>query len=102
MTNQDKLEFVRDKLSQEEMLIQLAEECNELSQACLKVVRMGSHNPPNITCKDLDANFTEELADVLLCIKVLPKFVVVEEELNEIADYKLNRWVNRLNGDWSE
>lgn len=99
---QCKIEFVRNKLTADEMLIQLAEECNELAQACLKVVRMGSGNPPKKTPKEMDSAFEEELADVQLCIEILPEFVREESELEEIKEYKLNRWVQRLNGDYSE
>ncbi len=98
-----KIEFVQKELRQDEILIQLAEECNELAQACLKIVRWGSPNLPNKTAKELDADFMEELADVQLCMEMLPEFVIEEEnEINEIKEHKLNRWVNRLNGDYSE
>ena len=44
MTEEEKIKFVREKLTAKEMLIRLAEECNELSQACLKLVRNGTQN----------------------------------------------------------
>ena len=82
------------------MLIQLAEECNALAQACLKIARSGTQNLPNKTAKELDSAFMEELADVQLFMEMLPEFVIGEEaEINEIKEYKLNRWVQRLNTD---
>ena len=98
-----KIELVQKELRQDEILIQLAEECNELAQACLKIVRYGTPNLPNKTAKELDSDFMEELADVQLCMEILPEFVIGEEaEISEIKEYKLNRWVQRLNGAYSE
>ena len=98
MTEEEKIKFVREKLTAKEMLIQLAEECNELAQACLKIVRNGTQNQSNKTLKELESDFMEELADVQLCMEMLPEFVIGEEaEINEIKEYKLNRWVQRLN-----
>lgn len=97
-----KIKLVQKELRQYEILIQLAEECNELAQACLKIVRWGTPNLTNKTAKELDSDFMEELADVQLCMEMLPEFVIEETEINEIKEYKLNRWVQRLNGDYSE
>lgn len=102
MMEEEKIKFVREKLSAKEMLIQLAEECNELSQACLKLVRNGTRNQSNKTLNELDSDFMEELADVQLCIQIFPEYVRSEPELDEIKEYKLNRWVQRLNEYYSE
>ena len=96
MTEEEKIKFVREKLTAKEMLIQLAEECNELSQVCLKLVRNGTQNQSNKTLKELDSDFMEGLADVQLCIQIFPKRVRNKTELDEIKEYKLNRWVQRL------
>lgn len=54
---------VRDRL------IQLAEECSELAQAALKVVRTlpSSMNPTPVRSDDAMANMYEEFGDVLMC-----------------------------------
>ena len=92
MTEEEKIEFVRENLTPKEMLIQLAEECNELAQACLQLVRNGTKNQSNKTLDELDSNFMKELADVQLCIQIFPEYVRDEQELDEIKEYKLNRW----------
>ena len=102
MESERKMQFVRKSLTAEELLIQLAEECAELSQACLKIVRVSGNNPPKGNLRDLDASFTEELADVQLCMAMLPHYMKDDEAIENIKEHKLNRWCNRLRGDWEE
>ncbi len=104
MTNQEKLDCIIAKLTSDEIAVQAMEECAELQQALSKFFRITSaNNHSNETNEAIYKNITEEVADVFLCLKVLADdgFYAMDE-VEQIADYKLNRWVNRLNGDWTE
>lgn len=72
---------------------QLAEESSELAQACLKKARkLRSENYTPKTMDEIDANLIEEYTDVILSAEVCDLYF--DEQLK---DYKLNRWVERLN-----
>lgn len=105
MDQEDKIQTLFNFLSETDIRLQLSEECNELTQACLKVIRFYSnHNKP----KEHDLfklleNEVEEIADVLLIIRVMEVAEMIDiEEIEKIAEHKLERWINRLYGDWSE
>lgn len=91
--------YVRNELTETDILLQIAEECGELAQASCKLARinLGSNPTPKTkeaACKDL----MEEIADVLLCCDAL--FVGHESEatkmLKDKKAYKLSRWYNRV------
>ena len=91
-------EYIRECLSREELLTQLAEECAELSKAALKLRRAyNGGNPTPMTRADAYNNLIEEIADVTLCIEVLG-FNSPENLYNigQIWEEKLSRWANRL------
>lgn len=105
MDQRDKIQTLFNFLSETDIRLQLSEECNELTQACLKVIRYYSnHNKP----KEHDLfklleNEVEEIADVLLVIRIMEEAEIIDMcEVEKIARTKLKRWVDRLNGDWSE
>lgn len=77
-------------------LIQLAEECSELSQACLKMVRqMDGQTPvPEMDCK---MHLLEEIADVTLCSKILTS-KADDRIVKGIMMQKAKRWEMRLDG----
>lgn len=89
-------EFVRDHLSEEELLAQLAEEASELAQAALKLRRaLDGRNPTPVPVDEARACLSEEVADVMLCLQVL-KVSTQTHDLEGLKYRKLDRWVGRL------
>ena len=94
----DNIKYIRENLSREELLTQLAEECAELSKAALKLRRVyNGDNPTPMTRADAYNNLIEEIADVTLCVEVLG-FNSPENLYNigQIWEEKLSRWEQRL------
>lgn len=90
-------------LGSDDVLIQLAEESSELSQSCLKIVRNNGRNKAKVTILKSYDNLHEEIADVLVALRILQEYDLIDmERVEEIADKKLVRWSNRLLGDWEE
>jgi NTP pyrophosphatase (non-canonical NTP hydrolase) len=89
-------DFIRSKVSREELWAQLAEEAIELAHAALKIRRaIGDANPTPVRPADAYAAVMEELADVTLLVNVL----ALEADLAKgtaISNYKLLRWRDRL------
>ncbi len=87
--------FVRNTLSERELLEQLAEECNELAKASLKLIRanqMSENVTPTSKIKAYD-NFIEEQKDVISVLWLLTR----NERYAYIDGYpKLERWAKRL------
>lgn len=94
------LEEIRSKLKTDDVVIQLTEECCELSQALMKYLRLYSANPPKADEYDVLNNIREEIADVELALEQLPSDLNNREAVNTWKEYKIERWVKRLNGDW--
>lgn len=92
----DALAIIQDKLSQEELLAQLAEEAVELAHAALKLRRVyDGTNPTPVKRSAAFANLKEEIADVQLLITVLD-LDRHGPEYYRIGAAKLKRWVARL------
>lgn len=73
----------------------LAEECTELAQAALKMIRAKTYDTP-VSEQVARERMIEECADVILCIKsVLTKEQL--EGVQSIETRKLVRWEQRLN-----
>lgn len=90
----DPFEYIRDRLPQEELLAQLAEECAELGKAALKLRRVyDGTNPTPVKRSEAYDNLIEEISDVLLCLDVLQ---LKTHEIIRISTNKMVRWVNRL------
>ena len=90
-------EIIKTYLDRRTMLEQLAEECTELAQASLKLIRAEglSNNHTPITLEQADLNLKEEIQDVISVIKLL--FPEDELNLDNIDEYpKYARWVERL------
>ena len=69
-----------EKIGKEQMLLQTAEECTELAQACLKMARkMNGKNPTDKSFKTLQANLEEEITDVMICLEELTDAECVDE-----------------------
>lgn len=94
----DPITFVRDTLPQEELLCQLAEECNELAKAALKLRRTYSNlNPTPIKRREALNNLLEEVADVKLCLMVAGyEDVTTLIRTNRIMSEKAQRWAGRI------
>lgn len=88
--------MIKSKIGKPAVLEQLAEECCELAQISLKRARiLRGENPTPKTITETDANFLEEIADVLTCISVIAD----ELDMNKVRNVqkkKLNRWKKRI------
>ena len=94
------LDVVRNRLSDPELLAQLAEEAAELAQAALKMRRViDGSNPTPVTFQEAHDNILEEICDVETCVAALlyntPTAVKVRADLRAV---KLERWAGRLMG----
>ena len=88
-------EYVRDTLPDRDLLEQLAEECNELSKASLKLIRAigDSENPTPIGQVEAYDNFIEEQKDVISVLWLLTN----SDRYAYIDSYpKMERWAKRL------
>ena len=88
-------EYVRDTLPDRDLLEQLAEECNELSKASLKLIRAigDSKNPTPIGQVEAYDNFIEEQKDVISVLWLLTN----SDRYAYIDGYpKFERWAKRL------
>lgn len=87
-----------DKYGKEYALRQLAEECNELSQAALKMIRAWNKETP-MREDEAYERIVEEIADVLLMIYMVRCELLDEEQnacVSDIWDTKENRMYARL------
>ena len=85
--------LIRDKLSSTDLLIQLSEECNELSAAITKLVRkIRDNNPTPKTLPEIEDSITEEMTGVILCLDMLNGCYT---DYN-IYITKLKRWTERV------
>ena len=84
-----------DRIGLPALLEQTAEECAELSHACLKEARrLRGENPTPCTAEECKAAIMEEMADVALCLDMLDNSDYVLDPI--IAKAKLDRWSRRL------
>lgn len=80
------------ELEEQDLLLQLAEESAELSQACCKLARHErSVNPTGLSREECVNKVIEELSDVLLCAAMLPY-----RPDWQIIEMKKKRWEDRL------
>lgn len=81
------------------VLEQCAEECVELSHACLKGARkLRNENPTPVSEDDIKNNIVEEAADVLLCINSLVESGLISyEAIDSVRMTKRARWQKRIN-----
>lgn len=87
--------YITKNLSEGERYAQLAEECNELGKAALKIRRVITQgaSPTPVTFEEVFDNLHEEFADVLVCCEVLP---LDWAKIHDIERKKSERWVKRL------
>lgn len=95
MNRVEKFKAIRHQVSCYDMLIQLAEECNELSAAILKYVRKDRNaNPTPLSEQEIFDRIETECTDVTICLDVMGRLYVDED----LYDEKLGRWLDRLSG----
>ena len=88
-------EYVKNVLPARDLLEQLAEECNELSKASLKLIRANEMSENVTPTSRLEAygNFIEEQKDVISVLWLLTR----DENYKFIDNYeKYERWAKRL------
>ena len=94
------IEYIRTALPETEVLAQLAEECAELAQAALKLRRALKPDSSPTPCSVSEAimRFHEEIADVLVCLKVSRRVdnVTPLPPIEGIMRGKTERWAQRL------
>jgi NTP pyrophosphatase (non-canonical NTP hydrolase) len=95
-SNEDAIALLIDE---DTALQQLAEECAELSQASLKLIRAKRmFNPTSVSEEDARMNLLEEMADVLLSMEVTSLLLnnVAIEQIHSTMEKKSYRWLDRL------
>ena len=87
-----------DKIGKEAMLEQTAEECSELSKACLKLARkLRDENPTHKSFDVLENNLKEEVTDVLICIAELKSLgLFTEEDIQKWDSHKVHTAFDRF------
>lgn len=83
------------------LLEQCAEECSELSKACLKYARkLRKENPTPTGWTEIIGNLTEEICDVRICIEEIMKSSIYSGQdpgvFTDIMAMKKQRWANRV------
>ena len=81
-------------------LEQMAEECNELAHACLKLARyLRGENPVHSKTKEeMVDNLHEEMADAYVMLREVRKIpgLVDNEKIGDTIDFKRKRMAERL------
>lgn len=78
------------------MLEQLAEECNELGKAALKLARIiRKNNPTPVTEEQAKENLCEEAGDVINCVEMLENANILFVD-DDVRKSKISRWENRI------
>lgn len=99
------LKQIREQYGSEYLLRQMAEECTELAQAALHLIRVQRKERAG----DMDSahlDLVEEIADVKLMIDCIERTICTIDERDEIhtmIDAKSHRFVERmLGGEWND
>lgn len=93
MSNSELTEYINESIPRRDLLIALAEEAVELSQAALKLARAEKlvKHPTPVSEEQAIKDLKEEYTDVLLCIGVL------DLEVDQVLLRKKTlRWAKRL------
>lgn len=86
------IDYITKNLDGSDLVLQLAEEAAELSQACLKYVRACRGNNPTKDSEEVYLkNVLEELTDVRVSADVLN----IEEDIDTYIN-KIHRWADRI------
>ena len=90
---EEKRNFIRKKLGVRDLIVQLGEECSELSAAVFKLIRkIDDSNPTPLSFNEIMEKVDEEITDVMLCLDVIGGLF---GDL-ELYRKKLDRWIGRL------
>lgn len=84
-----------EKHGEDYLLRQLAEECAELAQAALKVIRT-RHGETPVTPEEARAKLLEEIADVMVMMDMVIDDDGEAEAIDEIMDTKVERMLYRM------
>lgn len=96
VSHEQRVEYIRSKQDENELLCQLAEEAAELSKAASKLARViRGKNPTPVTHKEAFDNVLEELADVRVCMMALG-YDRYDYSILMLMPDKIKRWVERL------
>ena len=89
---------IAKKVPLDALLMQLAEECGELTQAVGKYYRaIHGGNPTSLTPADALGKLVEEIADVNVAAEaVRVKLGIYCEQIAEVEDAKIERWRRRI------
>lgn len=91
----ENITHIRRRIKTSEALGQLAEEACELAQAALKIQRLGTqNNKPAKTVAECYLDLYEEIADVILLLRVIG--LADQKDFEPIMEQKSDRWVRRL------
>ena len=102
MNQADRIELIAAHIKCAAALEQLAEEASELGHAALKYARIiRGENPTPKTPDEAQKALIEEMADVILCARVLME-LGIEFDNNGIGDRKARRWVDRIREEAGE
>lgn len=89
----ENISYIRENLSDKTRLIQLGEECAELSAAIFKLFRKKeTDNPTPKSLEEIYENLIEEIEDEAVSISVISEYL----RDRKIYESKLKRWVERL------
>ena len=102
MNQADRIAFIAAHIKCTAALEQLAEEAAELGHAALKYARIiRGENPTPVTPEEAHKALTEEMADVILCARVLME-LGIEFDNKGIGERKARRWVDRIREEAGE
>lgn len=96
-------EVVEESVDIRAKLEQLTEECGELIQASMKLIRaLGNGNPTRVTKEEAVAKLLEEWSDVevaaIYILRMLEPMVDYDiyDFVDRIGEYKEKRWIERV------
>lgn len=100
MDNEEKLRYIRDRLTYPCTLEQFAEECSEAAHAALKLSRyLRKENPcsEELTYNGLVKDLQKEVIDIFVSMDVIHILSRMDLEfVHKQKDYKIDRWYERL------
>ena len=97
VTSESLLKLVKEKCAPDYLLRQIAEECAELAQAALKLIRSRNGETP-VRVEVAMRKYLEELADVLTMTELAFEDLdqMQRNEVGEITHFKVKRMKERL------
>lgn len=100
MTDNKEIKALVDAIGVPATLEQMAEECNELAHACLKLARhlRGENLVHGKTKEEMVDNLHEEMADVYVSLREVRKItdLIDNEKVSSTVDAKRRRMAKRL------